>query len=227
MTEIDVLYRDDNYLAVNKPSGMFVHRSEMDPQAEFILGRVRDLAGCHVWPVHRLDRPTSGVVVFALSQEAAGLLSRQFREKEVEKKYLAVVRGYINEDGHIDYPLRKTNESPLQSAVTNYKCLATCELKYPVGRYDTARFSLVDVRPVSGRYHQIRKHFAHIAHPVLCDTVHGDGRQNRFLRSRFDINRLLLAAVGIRFKNPYTSEYINIDAPLALEMKTVINKMFV
>ncbi len=227
MSEIDVLYRDDNYIAVNKPSGIFVHRSEMDPRAAYMLGKVRNLVGCHVWPVHRLDRPTSGVVVFALSKEAAGLLSSQFRRKEVEKKYLAVVRGYIDEGGLIDYSLRKTNESSLQSAVTKYKRLATCELKYPVGRYNTARFSLVDVRPLSGRYHQIRKHFAHIAHPLLCDTVHGDGRQNRFLRSQFDINRLLLAAVGIRFNNPYTSECVNIEAPLAWEMKTVINKMFV
>ncbi len=227
MRSIEILYRDNNYLAVNKPSGLFVHRSEMDPWAEFILGYVRDYAGCHVWPVHRLDRPTSGVVVFALSREAAGLLSREFRENKVGKKYLAVVRGYTDLAGVIDYPIRKTKESSLQSSVTRYTRLSTCELAYPVGRYDTARFSLVDVRPESGRYHQIRKHFAHIAHPVLCDTVHGDGRQNRFMRKRFDINRLLLAAVGIRFRNPFSDNYVDINAPVALDMETVINKMFV
>ncbi len=227
MDTIEVLYRDNNYIAVNKPSGLFVHRSDMDPKAEFILGKVRALAGCRVWPVHRIDRPTSGVVVFALSKEATGLLSKEFRDKKVKKKYIAVVRGHVDEAGCIDYSLRKTRDSSLQNAVTEYKCLATCELKYPVGRYKTARFSLVDVRPLTGRYHQIRKHFAHIAHPVLCDTVHGDGKQNNFIRNRFGINRLLLAAVGIQFEDPYSKRCIDIVNPVAGDMKAVINKMFV
>ncbi len=105
MNSIEVLYKDENFIAVNKPSGSFVHRSEFDPNADFILGRVRDLVGGYVWPVHRLDRPTSGVVVFALSKESAGLLSLEFREKNVQKTYIAIVRGYTDDEGCIDYPI--------------------------------------------------------------------------------------------------------------------------
>lgn len=227
MDERFVLYRDDHYIAVDKPPGFFVHRSEMNPAAPFILGKVRDVAGCHVWPVHRLDRPTSGIVVFATSGDAAGRLSKEFREKRVKKEYHAVVRGYVGEVGKIDYPLRKNNSDREQSAVTEWKRLARVEIEAPVGRYSTARFSLVAVYPETGRFHQIRRHFAHISHPIIGDTVHGDGKQNRFFRERFENRRLLLAATGLSFYHPYTGGMISVQAPLEPSMKDLVDQLFV
>lgn len=227
MNTLEILYRDDHYIAVNKPSGCFVHRSTYDPKADFILGHVRDLAGSYVWPVHRLDRPTSGVVVFALSKEAAGRLGTLFRDKKIEKKYMAVVRGYTEGSGCIDYAIRETAESALKDAVTRYQRLKTAEIQHPVGRYQTARFSLVEIIPETGRFHQIRKHFAHIYHPVLCDSVHGDGKQNRFISEKYRINRLLLAATSLSFNHPYYSEEITIKAPVAAEMQRLIDEMFI
>ncbi len=227
MNALDILYQDEHYIAVSKPSGSFVHRSVLEPKADFIMGYVRDIAGCYVWPVHRLDRPTSGVVVFALSKESAGLLNQEFREKKIEKKYIAVVRGYTVEKGCIEYSLREKKNSSLKNAVTRYQRLKTIELKFPAGRYQTARFSLIEAMPETGRFHQIRKHFAHIFHPILCDSVHGDGKQNRFIREKFHINRLLLAATSLSFIHPYHGEITTIKAPVAIEMQKLIDKMFI
>ena len=191
------------------------------------MGYVRDVAGCYVWPVHRLDRPTSGVVIFALSKEAAGFLNQEFREKKIEKIYIAVVRGFTLEKGCVDYALREKKNAPLKDAVTRFKRLKTIELQCPAGRYQTARFSLVEVVPETGRFHQIRKHFAHIFHPILCDSIHGDGKQNMFIREKFNINRLLLAATSLSFIHPYQDKIITIKAPVAIEMQKLIDKMFI
>lgn len=227
MQSIDILYQDEHFIAINKPSGLFVHKSEFDRRADYALKYVREIAGSHVWPVHRLDRPTSGVLVFALSKDANRLLSACFRDKHVEKKYVAVVRGYTEEKGDIDYPLRVDKGSPLKDAVTIYNRLKTAEIQHPVGRYNTARYSLVEIIPHTGRYHQIRKHFAHIFHPVAGDSVHGDGKHNSFIRDRFHVNRLLLAATELCFGHPFTEKQLSIKAPVEQNMQRVIDEMFV
>lgn len=223
---MEILYKDEFFIAVHKPSGLFVHRSSFDPKADFIMRHVRDYVGNYIWPVHRLDRPTSGVVIFALSKEAAKLLGQKFSEKTIGKKYIAVVRGFTEDEGRIDYALKEEKTSPLKDAVTDYKRLGTVEFENPVGRYKTSRFSLVEVKPETGRFHQIRKHFAHIFHPVLNDSVHGDGKQNRFIREKFNINRLLLASTSLKFEHPFLEKPITIKAPVAFDMQQVIDKMF-
>ena len=143
----EVLFRDEHYIVVTKPSGLFVHRSELDPRADFLLHYVRDLAGSHVWPVHRLDRPTSGLIVFACSKAAVGALSIAFRERRVLKTYLSVVRGVTQPSGCIDHPLAPSGEHSPRPARTLYTRLKTTEIYVPVGPYDTARYSLVDTLP--------------------------------------------------------------------------------
>ncbi|MBU1172473.1 MAG: hypothetical protein KKD44_23180 [Proteobacteria bacterium] len=227
MPGLDILYRDEHFIVVNKPAGLFVHKSELDRRADYALHYVRDMAGCYVWPVHRLDRPTSGILVFACSRDAAGALSHEFSERRVEKTYLAVVRGYTLAEGVIDHPIASDKDSPSKHAVTAYTRLMTTELPYPVGPYDSARYSLVEVRPHTGRNHQIRRHFDHLFHPLIGDRVYGDGRHNRFIREHFGIERLLLAATSLFFTHPMTGHAICLNAPLALDMDHLIREMFV
>jgi tRNA pseudouridine65 synthase len=215
---LTILYRDDDYIAVDKPAGLQVHRSWISEEREaFLLQRLRDQIGQRVYTIHRLDRPTSGVILFALSSEAARAMCGVFENREVEKGYLAIVRGYTDDEGRIDYPLQEEPHKPAQQAVTDYRTLARVELPIPVGRYNTARYSLVEVMPLTGRSRQIRKHFHHIFHPLIGDTSHGEGRHNRLFREHFQVERLLLHAHRLAFRHPLSGEAITIQAPLPEE----------
>lgn len=213
---LNILYHDSEFVAVDKPSGMLVHRTWIAEESEtFLLQTLRDQIGQRVYPIHRLDRPTSGVILFALSSEAARAMCGVFGRREVVKEYLAIVRGYTDERGHIDYPLQEEPHKPAQQAVTDYERLATVELPIPVGRYTTARYSLVRVIPRTGRMRQIRKHFHHIFHPLIGDTSHGEGRHNRLFRERFNCHRLLLHAQRLRVPMDESERFF--EAPLPPE----------
>lgn len=222
--EIEILYRDEQLVAVHKPAGLLVHRNAHATREPFLVQLLRDQLGQRVYPVHRLDRPTSGLMIMALSPESASILARQFAGRTVSKTYIAVVRGYAPEQGRIDSPLTAESGTELEAA-TRFERLATVELPLPVGRYPSARFSLVRVTPETGRKHQIRRHFAHIRHPVIGDVLRGDGRQNRFFREHFDCHRLLLASVGIIFTHPDTNEEMRIVCPPATELYNLFLKL--
>jgi len=209
-----ILYRDDHYVAIDKPAGMLVHRTRIAEEGEYALQRLRDQIGQHVFPVHRLDRPTSGVLLFALHSEAARHIAGEFENHTIDKHYLAVVRGYTEEYATIDYPLQEEPHKPHQQAITSYQRLATVELDIAVGRYPKARYSLIEAMPKTGRLHQIRKHMHHIFHPIVGDTTHGEGRHNRLFRDHFDSRRLLLFSTRLGFIHPYSGERITIEAPL-------------
>lgn len=211
---LEVLHRDESLVAVNKPSGILVHRTRIARDREFVLQRLRNQLGRHVYPAHRLDRATSGVLLFALDPETAGATATQFQAGDVKKDYLAVVRGYTEPMGLIEHAINSEDSATRRHAVTRYQRLATVELDAPVGRYPTARYSLVAVRPETGRRHQIRRHFEHLSHPVIGDTTHGDGRHNRFFRERFGIHRLLLHAWRLELEHPQSGETLRIEAPL-------------
>ncbi len=222
---LTILYRDEQYIAVDKPAGLQVHRSWISEETDvFLLQKLRDQIGRRVYTIHRLDRPTSGVILFALSSEAARAMCVVFENREIEKTYLAIVRGYSDELGHIDYPLQEEPHKPAQQAITDYRTLANIELPIPVGRYDTARYSLVAISPLTGRSRQIRKHFHHIFHPLVGDTSHGEGRHNRLFRDHFGINRLLLHAWKLRFRHPDNGEMMTIRAPLPLEYEQLFRE---
>ena len=236
MNSLDILFQDEHYVVINKPSGLLVHRSEIDRhETRFAVQLLRDQLAQHVYPVHRLDKPTSGALLFALNPEAARRMAAQFNSKDVEKTYLTVVRGYSNSQGIIDYPLteeldRKTdrkanpNKAP-KEAVTLFNRLATAELPVTIGRYPQSRFSLIEARPQHGRKHQLRRHFRHLNHPIMGDTKHGEGRYNRFFRDRFDCHRLLLSAISLKFVHPYSQQTVRISAPLDETFQRVMSKM--
>ncbi|WP_207061143.1 pseudouridine synthase [Motiliproteus sp. SC1-56] len=229
MSELRILYRDRDFIAIDKPSGLLVHRSEIDRrETRFVLQMLRDQIGQRVYPVHRLDKPTSGVLLFGLYPEAAGRMQQVFRERRVSKSYLAVVRGYLEAAGEIDYSLSDKREReekrrpedvrPPQPAVTRYQGLARAEIPVPLGRYASCRYSLVALYPQTGRKHQLRRHMNHIAHPIVGDTRYGEGGHNRLFRQRFDLNRLLLFATGLSFWHPFIEQRVEIRAGLPSAM---------
>ena len=221
-----ILYSDDYFVAINKPRGILVHRTGISEDRVFVLQLLRDqLGGAHVFTTHRLDRGTSGVLIFGKTQEAARHLGEQFMGKTIEKKYLAVVRGWTDETGTIDYPLAdKETGRGLLDAVTHYTCLGKSEINAPIGlRYPTARFSLVTAEPETGRRHQIRKHFAHIHHPIIGDKRHGDVKQNTYFREKFGMTRMLLHASELAFQHPVSGQSVRITAPLDVEFEQALD----
>ncbi len=234
--KLDILYRDEHLIAINKPAGLLVHRSAVDRhETRFALQLLRDQIGQRVYPLHRLDKPTSGVLLFALHPEAAARLTAAFTAGDVSKRYLAVVRGHTPEQAVIDYPLQEQldrasdaqaqQNKPAQTAITEYQRLASAELPHPVGRYPSARYSLIAATPLTGRKHQIRRHMKHIFHPVIGDTTHGDGKHNAFFRERLHCHRLLLAAVKLAFTHPYSQQSITITAPAGTEFNAILEQL--
>ncbi len=222
---LQILYKDDYLVAVNKPSGLLVHRSMIDRhETQFAIQILRDQIGQYVYPLHRLDKPTSGVLLFALSADTARTMTELFSERETTKEYLAVVRGYTDESGIIDYPLKEVHDKmtdrkarsdkEAQDAVTEYVRLGTVELPYPVSRYPAARYSLLRLFPKTGRKHQLRRHMKHILHPIVGDTKYGRREHNQLFREKFDCHRLLLHAEKLSFAHPVTGERLCITAPL-------------
>ncbi|QEY24985.1 tRNA pseudouridine(65) synthase TruC [Neisseria animalis] len=221
---LEILYRDEHCIAVNKPAGMLVHRSWLDRhETRFVMQTLRDQIGRHVFPVHRLDRPTSGVLLFALDSDSARLLTQQFEQKAVCKTYWAVVRGWLPEAGSIDYALKyqpdqiaeARTEATLQDAVTDYRCLARTELPFvSAPRYPTSRYSWVELRPHTGRKHQIRRHLKHIFHPIVGDTNYGDLRQNHAVAEHLGTRRLMLHAHSLVFDRLSDGKQVRITAPV-------------
>lgn len=212
--QLTILFQDAHYVAIDKPAGLLVHRSPISRDRVFALQTLRDQIGRRVYPVHRLDRATSGVLVFGLTAEAARRLVAQFERHEVGKRYLAVARGWVDEAGLIDHPVADDEGNAVaQPARTHYRRLAGVELPFAVDRYPTSRYSLVDVTPETGRRQQIRKHFKHISHHLIGDTTHGNGRHNRFFREQFGIQRLLLMAQRLSFTHPFHDRPVDIHAP--------------
>ena len=214
------IYQDQWLLAVHKPAGLLVHRSPIDKhETEFALQYARALnGGDHVYPVHRLDRPTSGVLLFARDPETARVLGQAMMAGEVSKTYLAMVRGWAPESGVIDHPLReepddkrkKHEPQPVREALTHYRRLATTEIPVAIERYPTSRYSLVELQPKTGRKHQLRRHMKHISHPIIGDANHGRGRHNRYFVERFGEGRLMLAATRLRLMHPVYGEPLDL-----------------
>ncbi|MBD0788478.1 tRNA pseudouridine(65) synthase TruC [Vibrio sp. Y2-5] len=220
---LEIIYQDEYLVAVNKPAGMLVHRSWLDKhETQFVMQTLRDQIGQHVFPLHRLDRPTSGVLVFALSSEIASNVMPMFANHEMVKTYHAIVRGWIEEGDVLDYPLKEEldkiadkfakQDKEAQSAVTEYQPLAKMEVPFSTGKFPTTRYCLVEMKPKTGRKHQLRRHMAHLRHPIVGDTTHGDGKHNRLYREEYDCHRLMLHASELRFVHPYTKQELVLKA---------------
>ena len=249
---LTILYQDEYLVAVNKPAGLFVHRSFMDKgEIYFALQLVRDQIGKYVYPVHRLDRPTSGVLLFALTKEIAQKMNEAFANKsnsaidndvidinvdsehepeqsnvaELTKIYYALVRGHLpitEQSMLIDHALKEkldklgdknvSRNKTAQSAQTHYQVIKQTSLPIPLGKFDSVRYSLVRLTPVTGRRHQIRRHLAHLRHPIIGDINYGDNMQNPFFIKHFGFKRLMLIAKVLSFIHPVTQQKMTITA---------------
>ena len=210
---LPLLYNDDRLIAMAKPSGLAVHRGASRDRV-VALTLARDRMGCHVYPVHRLDRATSGVLLFALDPEAARALQEQLEAGTVHKRYLALVRGITPEEGVIDHPIPRDEDGPRVPAVTAFRRLGTFE-----------RYSLVEALPRTGRRHQIRRHLKHISHPLIGDVLYGKGEHNRLFRDRFGLHRLALHALEITFAHPDDGRPLCIAAPVPEDLAGPLRAM--
>lgn len=204
--DVPIVYQDEALVVVHKPAGMLVHRGMMAGRHEqFLLQTVRDLVGQAVYPVHRLDRPTSGLVLFGLSSEVANSLQKSWQAGLVSKTYQAIVRGWMPEpSGFVDMPLDDPDSGILQDAQTAWKVLEQCTYPLAVSQYPEMRLSLMELRPHTGRYHQLRRHFSRLHHPIIGDTTHGDRHHNHALQEHFGWWRLMLWAKRLEFPHPQT-----------------------
>lgn len=224
---LEILYQDDHIVAVNKPANLAVHRSKfVGPDDAFLVDLLREQVDGRIHLAHRLDRATSGVLLAARSPDVAATLGEQFMDRTVRKRYLAVARGWPDPDeGTIDYPLPGSrDDGPRREASTDYRRLATTEVDIPLGRYLQQRYSLLLAEPRTGRFRQIRKHFAHIHHPLVGDSQHGRGDHNRLFKIHFASHRLLLHAVRLDFTHPVDGRAMSVEASLDDTWRRVIER---
>ncbi len=217
--DINVIYESDDLIAINKPHGLLVHRTKIAADVKvFAVQLVRDYLNQRVHPAHRLDRKTSGVLLFAKHTEASSTIQQMFQNHQIQKTYQAIVRGHIPSKGIIDDPL--TNESKTQEATTHYTRTETFEIQVPHGPHTTSRYSEIIVKPETGRFHQIRKHMAHIRHPIIGDRPHGCNKQNRLWKEKFQMEKMMLHASRLEFE--WKEETVVIEAKKSQEYERVL-----
>ncbi len=208
-------------MAVDKPPGLLVHRTGLDAgETQFALQLLRDQLGRPVWPAHRLDKGTSGVLLFALDADTARALGQVFEAPDrAHKTYRAVVRGWPAAEGLVDHPLRRLEDdarvgrTEVQDAQTRYRTLARHELPLPYGGFPATRCALVELQPLTGRRHQLRRHMKHIAHPIIGDATHGKGPLNRAMAELLGVQRLWLHALRLELTHPLSGTALRIEAP--------------
>ncbi|MEO6602175.1 MAG: pseudouridine synthase [Polyangiaceae bacterium] len=188
---------------MDKPSGMIVHRGWANDDQD-LMRLTRDAVRRYVYPLHRLDRGASGVVLFALDEHAARTLNRGFADGTIEKRYLALTRGHPPEQCLIDHPIPRAPGEERVPAQTELRRIGTFE-----------RYALVVAIPKTGRLHQIRRHLKHVSCPLIGDVKYGKGEHNRLFREQYALNRLALHAAALRFTHPETGVAITVRAPLS------------
>lgn len=219
---LEIIYEDQYIVAINKPHGLLVHQSPIARDAEeFALQLLRDQLGRTVYPAHRLDRKTAGILLFSLDKETDRIMQQKFQNREVDKKYLALLRGYAPDQQTIDYPLKR-EDGTIQEAITHFKTLEYFELPVPFGKHPSSRYSLVEAAPETGRMHQLRRHFAHIFYPIIGDRPHGCNKQNKFWLEHFDMNTMLLHASELTFNHPHTHQKVELRASISNEFGRVL-----
>jgi len=229
-----IIHQDDTFVVIDKPPGLLVHRTALDSRAtRFAMQMLRDQLQRLVYPVHRLDRGTSGLLVFAFNSDTARLLTEQFAQRRVHKTYIAFVRGHCTAVGQFDTRLRDPfnarndckNRGTERSAITDFRTLIQYELPFPDRHHPTSRYSLVELQPRTGRRHQIRRHLKHAAHPIIGDTTHGDHRQNKGFVTRFALDRMLLSATKLSLYHPDTDQPLALETTLGYTFADLLNQL--
>ena len=220
---INVIYEDKHLMAVNKPPGLLVHRSNIAKDAETnLLKELRNQTGKFLYTIHRLDRKTSGTLLFALDKETQSTLSKLFQDHKIEKTYHAIVRGYTKDTDIINYPIRN-EKAILKDAITKYTTLKRFEIPVAFGKHQTSRYSLIELKPTTGRYHQLRMHMAHIFHPIIGDRPHGCNKQNKLFKEKFDSISMMLHAKRLKFVHPQSKEVLSIESKYSAQFERILS----
>ena len=223
MKPLEILFQDEHLVIINKPHGLLVHRSKIATNTDvYALQLLRDQIGQRVYPVHRLDRKTSGVLIFALSTEVNTSMQKQFADNKVNKTYQAIVRGFTPIQETINYALTNDN-GKVQDAITNFRTLQKSELPVPYGKFETSRYSLIELIPETGRFHQLRKHMAHLRHPIIGDRPHGCNKQNKLFKEKWNMITMMLHANVINFHHPVTGKEMVVKAAFQDEFNRTLN----
>lgn len=236
LKNLAIIYQDEYMVAIHKPAGLLVHRSPIDKhETQFAVQLTEEIIGQKVFPIHRLDKATSGLLLFALDPMTAKDLCNQFMNHTVQKTYQAICRGWTDESGHIEHALKykrdkiaekmKREQLEPQSAETDYKALSTTVIDHTIGRYEQQRYSLLELKPRTGRKHQLRRHMNHIVHPIIGDTKYGDRHHNHFFHEWLGQHRLYLAATNLKLLHPHSLEEIQINAPLETSFQLAVNAL--
>jgi len=219
--KIEILWQDEYLAIINKPAELIIHASAISRDRDTLIRRLRNQFENPPIPVHRLDRPVSGVIVAAFDSDSAACLSKAFREGEVHKNYIAIVRGHLKGEGLIDLPLKNERSGEMQESRTTYRHLADIELPLSSRKYPTSRYSLVMASPETGRYHQIRRHLARMGYPIVGDTSHGDSYCNHQFEENFGVRGLMLHSHSVCLKHPHREETVQLESPLRMEMQNI------
>ena len=223
---LPIIFEDENLIAINKPHNLLVHRSSLSRQDTiFAVQELRNQCGHHVFPIHRLDRKVSGVLLFGKTSEAAAAMQNLFITKEIEKNYLAIVRGFFpHQEVIVDHPVMNERKNKLE-AVSKFKLLESSEIPLPFGKHSTSRYSIVEARPITGKYHQLRQHLKHLKHPIIGDRPHGCNKQNKLFLEKWNMTTTMLHAESLVFKNPFSLDSLCIQAPISQQMKEMIQNL--
>lgn len=221
--KIEIVYQDNDLIAVAKPHGMLVHKSPIAADAtEYALQLTRDLVGQHLHPLHRIDRKTYGVLLFATTRAVAASMREIWSDRGVDKAYYAIVRGWVPDDRTIDHPVYNDKRQP-KDAISTMQVVHHYEIDLPHGPHNTSRYTLVRLSPLTGRYHQLRQHMNHLRHPILGDRPHGCNKQNRLWLNSYGVQHMMLWAERLSFIHPVTSNAVVIAAPPSVQWTMVLD----
>ena len=219
-----IIYQDDYLVAIHKPAGLLVHPSPIDKhETQFATQILEALLNMPVFPIHRLDKATSGILLFALDSKTANQVSQQMQNQLIQKRYVSIVRGWIAEIGETHLPLKQhfdkmvkqsQTDKPDQSASTYWKRLDTSTLEIPLNKFSSQRYSLIELSPTTGRKHQLRRHLNALSYPIIGDVSHGDRNHNHLFNEQLGQHRLYLAATELHLTHPFTNKPLSITAPL-------------
>lgn len=224
---LEIIFEDDYCILVNKPNNVLVHHGHHSRNVrdeESLLELIKNQTNLKCYPVHRLDRKTSGVVLLSKEKEFVSKFQELFNNQEISKIYYGLVRGFAPKSVEIDSPVKGRDAKVYKEAQTALRSLENSTLDIPVKPYDTSRYSLVELTPKTGRMHQLRIHMQKISHPLVVDPKYGDNNHNIMYESNFGITNLFLHAGRLSFVHPFTSEKINTKAQFPEHWQFVFHK---
>jgi len=212
---LEIIFEDPYFICVNKPNNVLVHHAHHSRNVadeDSLLQRIKDEIGLKVYPIHRLDRKTSGIIILAKEKEFVSKFQELFTHHDIQKTYFGVVRGFAPETKTIDSPVKGRDANVHKEALTTLKTLEKITLNIPVKPYDSSRYSLVELSPKTGRMHQLRVHTNKISHPLIGDAKYGDKNHDTMYHKNFGWSNLFLHAGKLEFTHPFTSEKLILKA---------------